>query len=134
LPVKLRRLVEAAKGDGLEAEFSLFGAYRPLPADAEQEVVRIVQEAIQNVKKHAAAERLRVQLEYGAQGVMVEISDNGKGGASEQQGRYGLLGMHERAATIGGRLEIESVAGSGTTVRLRVPVRKDGREPQKEEA
>jgi len=134
LPVKLRRLVEAANGDGLEAEFSLFGAYRPLPADAEQEVVRIVQEAIQNVKKHAAAERLRVQLEYGAQGVMVEISDNGKGGASEQQGRYGLLGMRERAATIGGRLEIESVAGSGTTVRLRVPMRKDGRDPQKEEA
>jgi len=134
LPVKLRRLVEAANGNGLEAEFSLFGAYRPLPAEAEQEVVRIVQEAIQNVKKHAAAGHMRVQLEYGVQGVMAEISDNGRGGASEQQGRYGLLGMRERAATIGGRLEIESIAGSGTTVRLRVPMRKDGREPQKEEA
>lgn len=133
LPVKLRRLVEAANGDGLEAEFSLFGAYRALPAAAEQEVVRIVQEAIQNVKKHSGAGRMRVQLEYGAHGVTVEVSDNGTGGASEQQGRYGLTGMRERAATIEGTLEIESAAGAGTTVRLRLPMRRDSRGPQREE-
>ena len=53
LPVRMRGIVEQADGHGLEAKFSIFGAYRPMPPGTEREILRVAQEAIQNVKKHA---------------------------------------------------------------------------------
>ena len=133
LPVKLRRMAEGAGGDGLTARFSLFGAYRPLPADTEREVARIAQEAIQNVKKHAGAIELSVQLEYGPEAVTLEVRDDGRGGALERAaaaspGHFGLTGMRERAAEIGATLEVSSSPGEGTTIRLSVPARSEARE------
>ncbi|MGO8934787.1 MAG: two-component regulator propeller domain-containing protein [Terracidiphilus sp.] len=133
LPVKLRRMAEGAGGDGLTARFSLFGAYRPLPADSEREVARIAQEAIQNVKKHAGAIELSVQLEYGPEAVTLEVRDDGRGGALERAaaaspGHFGLTGMRERAAEIGATLEVSSSPGEGTTIRLSVPARSEARE------
>ena len=61
-------------GNGLTAEFSVFGAYRALRAETESEVVRVAQEAIHNVKKHAAASRLSVQLEYGPETIALEAT------------------------------------------------------------
>ena len=126
LPVRLRRLAEAAGGDGLTAEFGVFGAYRPLAPGTEREILRIAQEAIHNVKKHADAHKLSVQLRYEPVAIELEVSDDGKGGAADQrdtpaQGGFGLTGMRERAAAIRGALEVNSEAGKGTTVRLRVP-------------
>jgi signal transduction histidine kinase len=122
LPVKLRRMVEPASGD-LEAQFSIFGAYRPLPPGTEQEILRVAQEAIHNVKKHAGARKLSVQLEYGPQEIALEVRDDGQGFAARRGGArvtMGLTGMRERAAVIGGTLEVTSEPGAGTTVRLRV--------------
>ena len=65
LPVTLRRITEKADGHGIEASFSVYGAYRPLPPGTEREFLRVAQEAIHNVKKHAGAKHLFVQLEYG---------------------------------------------------------------------
>jgi ligand-binding sensor domain-containing protein len=133
LPVHVRRLTEQAGGHGLEASFSLFGAYRPLPADAEREILRIAQEAIHNVKRHANAKHLWVQLEYGPTEAALEVRDDGRGfatgsDASSPPGHFGLTGMRERAAAIGGTLEIESEQGLGTTVRLRLPAAKQAKE------
>lgn len=133
LPVRLRRVVEAAGGDGLDTRLSIHGAYRPLPMAMEQEFLRIAQEAVHNVKKHACASDLSVQLEYKTEEVALEICDNGLGGATDTTeeslaDRFGLTGMRERAAAIGGVLEVSSERGEGTTVRLRAPV---GREPTK---
>ena len=133
LPVKLRRMAEAAGGDGLTSRFSLFGAYRPLPAETEREVVRIAQEAIHNVKKHAGASQLSVQLEYGPETIALEVRDDGRGGALDgapesSPGHFGLTGMRERAAAIGGTLEVSSASGAGTTIRLRAPARGKVRE------
>ena len=133
LPVKLRRMAEAAGGDGLTSRFSLFGAYRPLPAETEREVMRIAQEAIQNVKKHAGASQLSVQLEYGPETIALEVRDDGRGGALDgapesSPGHFGLTGMRERAAAIGGTLEVSSASGAGTTIRLRAPARGKVRE------
>jgi signal transduction histidine kinase len=133
LPLKLRRMAEAAGGDGLTARFSLFGAYRPLPAETEREVVRVAQEAIHNVKKHAGASELSVRLEYEPEAVALEIRDNGRGGAlgraaESSPGHFGLTGMRERAAAIGATLEVSSAPGAGTTIRLSVPARGDVRE------
>ena len=129
LPIKLRRIVEAAAGDGLTARFSLFGAYRALAADMEQEMVRVAQEAIHNVKKHSGAGLLTVQLEYGEQTVTLQVQDDGRGGALQAPaaGHFGLMGMRERAGGIGGTLVVDSVVGAGTTIRLCVPARADRR-------
>jgi signal transduction histidine kinase len=126
LPVKLRRIAERAAGSGLEAQFRLFGAYRALSAATEQEILRIAQEAIHNVKKHAGASELTVQLEYLPEEVHLEVRDDGKGldangKLDPRSGHYGLTGMKERAAAIGGTLEVTGTPGEGTTVRLRTP-------------
>jgi signal transduction histidine kinase/ligand-binding sensor domain-containing protein len=128
LPVQLRRLVEAEGGHGLEANFSTFGAYRPMPPGTEREFLRVAQEAIHNVKKHARATHLFVQLEYGPEAVALEVRDDGRGfdadgepspaAEREATGHFGLTGMRERAAAIGGTLEVTSAPGAGTTVRL----------------
>jgi len=128
LPVKLRRMVETEGDHGLESTCSIFGAYRPLPPGTEQEILRVAQEAIQNVKKHAGARSLFVQLDYGPQEVALEVRDDGQGFAPDDapaQGHYGITGMRERAKVIGGKLEVTSEPGVGTTIRLHVPARKE---------
>ncbi len=128
LPVNLRRMVEAEHGGGLESQFSIFGAYRPLPPGTEREILRIAQEAIHNVKKHAGARQLTVQLEYRAAEIGLEVRDDGLGFATDEApaaGHYGLTGMRERADAIAAKLEVTSEPGSGTAVRLRVPARRE---------
>jgi signal transduction histidine kinase len=125
--------VEAAEGSGLETQFSTFGAYRPLPAQIEQELLRIAQEAIHNVKRHAEASELFVQLEYEPEAITLEVRDNGRGGAQDlttetSPGHFGLTGIRERAVAIGGTLEVTSVPGAGTTIRLRAPAQGEASE------
>jgi len=133
LPVKMRRLTESAGGNELKAQFSIFGAYRPLPPETEQELLRVAQEAIHNVKKHAGASELWVQLEYRPATITLEVRDDGRGGAAEKkagsaQGHFGLTGMRERAEAIGGTLEVSSEAGEGTAIRLSAPAPRAPRE------
>lgn len=139
LPVELQRLVEAADTKKLKARLRIHGAYRPLAAETERELLRIAQEAIQNVKKHAAARTLDVELDYFAasRSVVLEIRDDGRGidaGLAQDleitrhphspPGHYGLTGMCERADTIGAQLRVVSRPGQGTTVQVSLP--KDG--------
>ena len=135
LPVRMRRMVEQAGAHGLAASFSIYGAYRPLPPGTEREIERVAQEAIHNVKKHAGAQNLTAQLEYGPSEIALEVRDDGRGfvpdgGAvpDSPAGHYGLTGMRERAAAIGGSLEVQSEPGTGTTVRLRAPAPKGVKE------
>jgi signal transduction histidine kinase/ligand-binding sensor domain-containing protein len=135
LPIRLRRQVEKAQDRSLNADLEVHGAYRALSADTEIEILRIAQEAIQNVKRHAAASRMMVRLEYDERELTLTISDDGKGfalaaekrqgklvvAANAGEGHYGLTGMKERAAVIHGELAIESEPSKGTTVRLNVP-------------
>lgn len=131
LPIRLRRLVEQAGEDKLSTDMVVHGAYRPLAAETEQEILRIAQEAIQNVKRHAAASNMTVRLEYDERALAVAVSDNGKGFVIQPEkpagamagGHYGLTGMRERAALIQGSIEIISEPGKGTTVRLHLPTR-----------
>jgi signal transduction histidine kinase len=130
LPVRLRRMVEASGGSGLESSFSIFGAYRPLPPGTEREILRVAQEAIHNVKKHAEAKQLSVQLEYGPGEIALEVRDDGRGfaaGEAQPSGHFGMTGMRERAAAIGGTLEVTSEPGAGTTVRLRAKAARETR-------
>jgi len=92
----------------------------------DSEVLRIAQEALQNALRHAQADRVVVRL-GAADGVLeLEVSDDGAGfdplSPELRSSRLGLSSMEERARRLGGRLEIRSAAGAGTTVRLEAPL------------
>jgi signal transduction histidine kinase len=93
-----------------------------LGAGADREVLRIAQEALANAVRHAGAQRLRVRLVRAGEAVVLEVSDDGAGfepsDPEVRSRRLGLTSMEERAARLGGRLEIRSAPGAGTTVRL----------------
>jgi signal transduction histidine kinase len=86
---------------------------------------RIIEEALRNVRLHSDARLVQVALEPEVDGqFVVEVKDDGRGADTEAGPRepgLGLLGMRERAFILGGRLEVESVVGKGTTVRAIVP-------------
>jgi len=119
----LRKHVEVLRRLGQE-EIELVLVGEP-PADAERdrEILRIAQEALQNVLKHAKAQRVVVTLRRDAEGTLLEVEDDGIGFDPEAPGtrsrRLGLTSMEERAQRLGGTLEIDSTPGSGTTVRLK---------------
>jgi PAS domain S-box-containing protein len=97
-----------------------------LPSEIEVMMYRIVQEALNNVIKHARADHVDIVLERGREYVSLIIEDNGVGfdlSSTPKTGHgLGLTGMRERAALIGADLEIESTPGHGTTVFARVPI------------
>jgi signal transduction histidine kinase len=93
-----------------------------LGGEGDQDVLRIAQEALANAVRHAGAHRLSVRLARAEGTLVLEVSDDGAGfepSDPEVRGRrLGLTSMEERAARLGGRLEIRSAPGAGTTVRL----------------
>jgi signal transduction histidine kinase len=96
----------------------------PPQATRDREVLRIAQEALQNALRHANGERIDVRLEADDGRLLLEIADDGVGfdpdAAALRSRRLGLTSMEERAARVGGTLEIRSAPGAGTTVRLEV--------------
>lgn len=99
--------------------------------EAETQIYRIAQEALNNVAKHSNAAEVTVMAEQTSEFLVLIVEDSGSGFAvdsgSMQSGKgLGLIGMRERAALIGAELEIESGPGKGTTVFLRLPNRKKG--------
>ncbi len=96
-----------------------------LPGDAETALYRVVQEALTNVVKHAGARRISILVTARDDAVAAVIEDDGQGfdPASTREEGVGLVGMRERMTLLGGRLEIESRPGFGTTILAEVPVR-----------
>ena len=94
-----------------------------LPVPQERELFRIAQEALVNVERHAHARNVTVTWRCDADGAELVVADDGDGFPVGRSGRldsYGLVGMRERAAAIGARLEVESAPGQGTRIRCRV--------------
>ncbi|HEX8773672.1 MAG TPA: chemotaxis protein CheB [Pyrinomonadaceae bacterium] len=118
---------EWSKHYNIPADFHGTGtdAQRPSP-EVEINLYRIAQEALNNTYKHARASRVDVLLERRDDSVVLIVEDQGVGfdlnDKEQAEGGLGLLGMSERAALVGGALEIESVPGQGTTVFARVPL------------
>src|SRR5258708_6019113 len=108
-------------------DFAIEGKLRPLPPEVEDTIFRIAQESTGNVVKHAAAQRIRLRLTYKPRSVRLTVGDDGRGFRVEEllgvyAGRWGLMGMRERADRIGASLAIRSAPGRGTTVTLRIPL------------
>jgi two-component system, NarL family, sensor histidine kinase UhpB len=105
--------------------FTFAPAWPPrLRASAALNLYRIIEEALTNIRMHSGAGRVDVSLAASDGNVAVEVRDNGNGGSGDGNGRrpgLGVMGMHERALLLGGRLEIESVDGRGTTIRVTLP-------------
>jgi signal transduction histidine kinase len=114
-------------GTGINVEVSAKGRVRPLPEIIEDNLLRIGQEALTNVIKHSGATAAKLELDYGAQNVVLQICDNGKGFCPEQcagplDGHFGLLGISERVKRIGAQLDITSAPEAGTSVRVQIPI------------
>ncbi len=132
LSATARRVMEGS-GVGLECEVE--GEVRPLPVETGHALLRICQEALQNVRKHSGASRAVVALRYRAGRVLLEVSDDGvglNGNADGYAGRkskdreapdgrdgwFGLVSMRGRAEDLGGRLKLENAAGGDGGARV----------------
>nr|WP_063772157.1 sensor histidine kinase [Kitasatospora mediocidica] len=119
----LRRL---AAGPG--AAFQLDGEPYPLPVEAEVALLRLTQEALANAVRHARARQIAVTLTYLDDEVTLDVFDDGVGFDPQTVPRgarptFGLHGMHERIAALGGSLTVESAPGEGTAVAASLPLR-----------
>jgi ligand-binding sensor domain-containing protein/two-component sensor histidine kinase len=105
------------------------GTYRPLSPKTEDELLRIAQEAVSNAVRHATPAHIAIELRFGSLDLEMTIQDDGCGfdgqphpQSTGPEGHFGLTGMRERAAEIGGSLAIDSVPGKGTRVTASVPL------------
>ena len=111
---------------GLPVEFQLCVEYQ-FPIQVQAQMIRIVQEALTNVRKHAQASHVRVTARELDAELLLEVADDGRGfdpANSIAAARFGLRGMRERAESVGAEFQIASCPqGDGTTVQVRVPLR-----------
>jgi signal transduction histidine kinase len=117
---QLDRLIDQVRATGLDVSLETYGAPRPLSAAVDLSAFRIVQEALTNSLKHAAAEHVNVQIRYGDR-LGLEIRDDGRtsGGST---GGSGLVGMRERVVLLGGVLAVGPQPGGGYRVAAEIPI------------
>jgi signal transduction histidine kinase len=122
----LPELVEQLGAAGLPVDVQVDGDQRELPLGIDLTAYRVVQEALTNTLKHAAATHAEVTLHYSPRELVVDVVDDGRGQTSGPDARrlgLGLLGMRERLALYGGDLEAGSRAEAGFRVHARIPLR-----------
>lgn len=115
---------EFGQVSGLHVETECLDGVPEIGPKARVELLRIVQEALNNVRKHARARYVHVQIAQTDEGMEVRVRDDGVGFMVEEdfQGHFGMDIMSERAQSIGGRLEVTSTPLTGTEVRITVPI------------
>ncbi|MDN3352278.1 histidine kinase [Actinomadura sp. DC4] len=128
-------LVSRAQAAGLTVTVTVTGAERALPADVDQAAYRIVQEALTNVSRHAGTAYASVRIRYAPDALTVQVDNDAADGADTADDirpdatepanarGLGLIGMRERVATLGGRLEAGPRAQGGFRVRAELPAR-----------
>jgi signal transduction histidine kinase len=120
----LATLVGQVREAGLPVELHVHGDRRPLPVGIELSAYRIVQEALTNSLKHAGEAHADVYVRYGADSLELEVRDDGaRPSARAAGGGHGLVGMRERVALYGGRLDAGARPEGGFSVRALLPVR-----------
>jgi PAS domain S-box-containing protein len=111
------------EGVALYSDFQVLGEPRALPPEWEENLFRIAQECLTNVLRHAQASSVTATIGFGSEAVWLEFADDGRGfdPAARNEG-YGLMGMRERVDAMGGRIDVGSSNGRGTTVSIRLPL------------
>jgi two-component system NarL family sensor kinase len=115
---------ESAGRAGIDVAFEHVGAARPLPSRVENGLFRMAQEALNNAVHHANASHIHVRLAMTLDEASLRISDDGVGFdlAHIPAGRFGLIGLNERARLLGGQLTLKTSLGAGTCVEVVVPL------------
>jgi two-component system sensor histidine kinase DegS len=128
----LRSLTNNIKSADMNVTFSVVGEERRFTGEIELSVFRIVQEALNNIRKHARASQTSVIVEFTRDDLKLTVKDNGQGFNAEEaiddlphNGKLGLLGMQERVWLLGGTMEIASKPGEGTTLNFQIPAKKN---------
>jgi signal transduction histidine kinase len=116
----LRDALESLTVDG-EMSVTLEVAADGLPEDIELAAYFVVSESLTNARKYADADAVRIRVAPTAGGLLIEVVDDGSGGADPASGT-GLRGLADRVDSLGGRLEIDSAPGAGTRVSARLPL------------
>lgn len=124
-----RHTNEFQKRTGISVNLVAGRMKKEMPIGVKKNLYRIVQEALTNVRRHAAASEVEIRLERGAEQLELSVADDGRGFMVEEaldrapsEKRFGLLGMQERAYLMGGTLEIDSAPGEGTVLRIILPL------------
>jgi two-component system, NarL family, sensor histidine kinase DegS len=121
LPTLAQYTQEFAQSTGINCQLYMADGHADIQPLATVELLRIVQEALNNVKKHSGADQIEVKFESTDDAVKVIIRDNGKGFTTNTvKGQHGLTVMKERAESLGGHLDIISSPGRGTTVEVTI--------------
>lgn len=125
----LRRFVRAWSSEtGVEARVSVSGDVRPLVLETEVVLFRVLQESLNNVRKHARADTVTVVLSFREARVTLSVADDGSGfdvvrRPEDGEDGFGLRSMRERAGAAGGSFSIVSKPGAGTRLRITLPFR-----------
>ena len=113
------------------SRFEAIGFEEKLPPQIETAFYRIIQEALNNIAKHAGADRIEISLERRDSMIGASITDNGKGFDLERvlhpespERGFGIIGMQERVSLLGGQIDIQSRPGFGTHIHIEVPYQK----------
>jgi PAS domain S-box-containing protein len=122
-------LHETEERSGLSCKLEISGHAPNMPNDLQIALFRIVQEAVNNIRKHSQSSQFRLCITFADNSVEIVVEDNGVGfevptliGNFASDGKLGLVGMKERARLIGGNLSVDSQIGRGTVVTLRAPL------------
>jgi PAS domain S-box-containing protein len=120
---------ELKERSGIETDLIVDGPEQRLAPDIELMLFRIVQEALRNIEKHSSASKAEVSVRFGDGEITITVNDNGIGfelpekiGDLSRSSKLGLLGMEERVRLLGGRLDIKSNLGEGTSVTIEAPI------------
>jgi len=112
---------------GIAAELETAGTATRAPADTDAALFRVAQEALTNVSRHAKASKVRLTLTYLDDTLLLDVADDGVGfEPAGDSGGYGLIGMRQRLARVGGALTVESTPGYGSTLNAAVPMPGEG--------
>jgi signal transduction histidine kinase len=117
------RKIALAIGEGFREAF---------PQEVGVELLRVLREALTNVRRHSRARSVEVRLQTEGETLVAEVTDDGRGFDPEAaQGGVGLVGMSERVEGLGGKIEVRSPLGEGTSIRVMIPRRDDTQAPRR---
>ncbi|MFL6353197.1 MAG: two-component regulator propeller domain-containing protein [Bryobacteraceae bacterium] len=128
LPSRLSKITaQVTSTTPIKVRFQVLGTYRRLPQDVEHELLKIGQEAVANVVRHADANHVNIDLNFEAKKLKLAIVDDGRGFVGDpssfySNGHFGLKGMRERAERIDAKLTVKSAAGEGTQVLIETEI------------
>jgi signal transduction histidine kinase len=114
--------------DGIKTALTVHGKEKRYPAEVETMLFRIVQEATNNIRRHARSPDTRVTIDFRDDRIVITIKDSGMGFKISgtlsdflRSGKLGLAGIQERARLVGGSIDVKSTPGKGTTLTVTVP-------------